>query len=130
MSLGNRLKFLRESAKLTREELASKLSVPVIDKGHVTGYRNITSLTLYNIETDKNRPSYDIVLGLSKFFQVSCDYLLKGDVGSCGTTTVSTLVKTYDTFLEEFKAFCKDPNIPDDRKESVLRIAISLFRNK
>lgn len=62
MSFGKILKNLRQENDLTQEELAKKIN---------TARSNIA-----NYENDKNMPSIDILEKISKFFDVSIDYLL------------------------------------------------------
>lgn len=62
MSFGKILKNLRQENDLTQEELAKKIN---------TARSNIA-----NYENDKNMPSIDILEKISKFFDVTIDYLL------------------------------------------------------
>ncbi|WP_433958886.1 helix-turn-helix domain-containing protein [Cytobacillus horneckiae] len=63
--LGDRLKILRSERKLTQEELASKIGV--------------TRGTYAHYEINKRQPDYDTLIKLADFFEVSTDYLLKGE---------------------------------------------------
>ena len=63
--LGVRLKALRQRKKLTQAELADLLSVT---KSVISAYEN-----------DLRMPSYDILIHISKIFDVSTDYLLCND---------------------------------------------------
>jgi len=62
MTLGEKIKELRESKNLTQMELAKILSI-----GHST-------LACY--ETNKRQVPYGTLKAISKFFDVSTDYLL------------------------------------------------------
>jgi transcriptional regulator with XRE-family HTH domain len=56
------LKQLRQKHNLTQSELANILG--------------LKPTAISNYESDRNEPSYDKLIALSKFFDVSCDYLL------------------------------------------------------
>lgn len=62
--LGDRLKVLRASRKLTQEELAEKIGV--------------TRGTYAPNEINKRQPDYDTLVKIAKFFDVSTDYLISG----------------------------------------------------
>lgn len=57
-----RLKDLREDNDLTQEELSKKL--------------NITRSALSNYEVGSREPSYDLLIKIADYFNVSLDYLL------------------------------------------------------
>ncbi len=57
-----RLKQLRLKNKLTQSELADILGVK--------------PTAISNYESERNEPSFDKLIALSKYFDVSCDYLL------------------------------------------------------
>jgi len=57
-----RLKQLRLKNKLTQGELADILG--------------IKPTAISNYESERNEPSFDKLISLSKYFDVSCDYLL------------------------------------------------------
>ena len=57
-----RLKQLRLKNKLTQGELADILG--------------IKPTAISNYESERNEPSFDKLIALSKYFDVSCDYLL------------------------------------------------------
>lgn len=60
--LKNRLKILRESKKLTQQELADKL--------------NLSRVRYNNYETGKRNPDYEVLQLIADFYDVSIDYLL------------------------------------------------------
>lgn len=62
MSLGEKIKALRESQKLNREELAKKL--------------NISYWALSKYETNEREPDYKTLVLIADYFKVSTDYLL------------------------------------------------------
>lgn len=57
-----RLKQLRQNHKLTQSELAAILG--------------LKPTAISNYESKRNEPSFDKLIALSKYFDVSCDYLL------------------------------------------------------
>lgn len=62
MKFNVRLKQLRQKNKLTQGELASMLG--------------LKPTAISNYESERNEPSFDKLISLSKYFDVSCDYLL------------------------------------------------------
>jgi len=62
MNFNVRLKQLRQKNKLTQSELADILG--------------LKPTAISNYESQRNEPSFDKLLALSKYFDVSCDYLL------------------------------------------------------
>ena len=62
MNFNVRLKQLRQKNKLTQSELADILG--------------IKPTAISNYESKRNEPSFDKLIALSKYFDVSCDYLL------------------------------------------------------
>lgn len=62
MNFNVRLKQMRQKNKLTQSELADILS--------------LKPTAISNYESKRNEPSFDKLIALSKYFDVSCDYLL------------------------------------------------------
>lgn len=62
MNFNVRLKQLRQKNKLTQSELADILG--------------LKPTAISNYESQRNEPSFDKLIALSKYFDVSCDYLL------------------------------------------------------
>lgn len=62
MKFNVRLKQLRQKNKLTQGELADILG--------------LKPTAISNYESERNEPSFDKLIFLSKYFDVSCDYLL------------------------------------------------------
>lgn len=62
VDFGNRLKTLRLREKMTQEQLAHKLG---LTKSVISAY-----------ETSLRQPSYDVLIHISKIYNVSTDYLL------------------------------------------------------
>ena len=65
VEFGRRIKELRTDKGITQEELASEL--------------NISHEHMNKIERGRNGCSIDLLLDLSAYFEVSTDYLLKGE---------------------------------------------------
>lgn len=62
MNFNARLKQLRQKHKLTQSELAEILG--------------LKPTAVSNYESRRNEPSFEKLIALSKYFDVSCDYLL------------------------------------------------------
>ena len=62
MNFNQRLKQLRQRRKLTQSELADILG--------------LKPTAISNYESKRNEPSFDKLIALSQYFDVSCDYLL------------------------------------------------------
>lgn len=62
MEFNTRLKQLRLDNNLTQRDLANMLGVK--------------PTAISNYESQRNEPSFDKLIALSKYFEVSCDYLL------------------------------------------------------
>lgn len=62
MNFNTRLKQLRQKNKLTQSELA--------------GILGLKPTAISNYESNRNEPSFEKLIALSKYFDVSCDYLL------------------------------------------------------
>ena len=62
MGFNVRLKHLRQQYKLTQGDLANILG--------------LKSTAISNYESKRNEPSFDKLILLSEYFDVSCDYLL------------------------------------------------------
>ena len=64
VDVGKRIKELRESREMTQEELAAEIDV---SPRHIS-----------KVENGKGRFSYENVIAASRYFGVSCDYILCG----------------------------------------------------
>lgn len=62
VDFGNRLRTLRLKANMTQGQLAKKL--------------NLTKSVISAYETDLRLPSYDVLIGIAKIYNVSTDFLL------------------------------------------------------
>ena len=76
VDFGNRLRTLRLKANMTQGQLAKKL--------------NLTKSVISAYETDLRLPSYDVLIGIAKIYNVSTDFLLglerKQDMDLSGLT--------------------------------------------
>lgn len=63
--LGEKIKSLRVSRKMTQSELAEKL--------------NVTKSTISSYENDSRQPSYEVLIKISSLFNVTIDSLLMGE---------------------------------------------------
>ena len=66
MELGKQIKFYRQEAHLSQEELANRVYV--------------SRQTISNWENDKSYPDVNSLVLLSEIFQISLDNLIKGDI--------------------------------------------------
>ena len=80
MSLGKNIKALRESKNIKQEDLANILGV------------SIQSISRW--ENEQNYPDISILPSISKYFNVTTDYLLDIERGS----NMAKLLKTIETF--------------------------------
>ena len=95
--IAQRLKTLRESARLSQAKMAQELGImqPLIAK----------------YETAVNIPSYPILLKYADYFDVSCDYLLgraENPQGKLYSYNPKSL--TNNPQMKEFVEMCFDPN--------------------
>lgn len=65
MSFGERLKKLREEKDLTQTQLAEILNIP--------------NQSISNYERDYRKPDYETLSIIADYFNVSTDYLIKGN---------------------------------------------------
>lgn len=65
MEIGERIKHLREESKITQAELAKEIGV---SPGNVGDW-----------ERGRAKPGFDASLALSRFFQISVDWLMTGE---------------------------------------------------
>lgn len=95
--IAQRLKTLRESARLSQAKMAQELGImqPLIAK----------------YETAVNIPSYPVLLKYADYFDVSCDYLL-GRADNPQGKLYSYIPKslTNNPQMKEFVEMCFDPN--------------------
>lgn len=79
MELGKQIKYYREEAKISQEELGNRVFV--------------SRQTISNWENDKSYPDVNSLVLLSEVFQISLDKLIKGDIGIMKTVIKEEIVK-------------------------------------
>ncbi|WP_339198476.1 helix-turn-helix transcriptional regulator [Paenibacillus sp. FSL P4-0176] len=78
-TIGKRVRFLRDQKCKTVSEVINGVKIPLYDEnGEEYGCKTLTKGTIGNLENDRNKPSIDLVIALSNYFDVSTDWLLKG----------------------------------------------------
>lgn len=95
VDIGNKIKELRVSQKITQNELATRLGVT---KSAISSYENGSRL-----------PSYDILIKISRIFKVSTDYLLGCVDEKAQTVSVSGLtenqIAAVKSYIHTFRAY-------------------------
>lgn len=85
MNFPLRLRFLREKANLSREELARQL--------------NITYWALSKYESGKRQPDLTTLVKIADFFKVSTDWLLcRTDISDFSTNAKTTVLSRDSSF--------------------------------
>ncbi|QCH27958.1 helix-turn-helix domain-containing protein [Clostridium tyrobutyricum] len=87
MSLGQRIKHLREELDLTQEELGKIL--------------NVSKPTISRYEADTNEPNTETLKTIAKYFNVSTDYLLEN----------TNIKNTYSSADKISESVCEDPEL-------------------
>lgn len=109
--LGEKIKFLRQKARYTQDELADRLSV---SKASVSAY-----------ERNLRQPSLDVIISLARIFNVSTDYLLTGKsniiIEVSGLTdeqrqSVYEMANLYKTF-NRYETYMEKHNLLKDLSE-------------
>lgn len=95
MSLGKRLKKLRDEQNLQATEIAKMLNIA---KSTYSGYEN-----------DKSKPDYETLTQLAKYYSVSVDYLLGNTYVRNHTETLAfhTTEDLTEEELEQIKQYIK-----------------------
>lgn len=94
-TLGKRIKYLRETNRISQIEFAKKIGV--------------SNAVLSRYESGDRRPDYDTLQLIADFFEVSTDYLL-------GRTDIPTH-STEDQDEADFHAFANSPELQEFYKE-------------
>lgn len=78
-TIGKRVRFLRNQKCKTVNEVVNGVKIPLLNEnGEEYGCKTLTKGTIGNLENDRNKPSVDLVVALSDYFNVSTDWILKG----------------------------------------------------
>lgn len=127
MEFGDRLKLLREETGLSREDLAISL--------------NITYSALSKYETNSRFPDKDTLKKISKYFNVSLDYLM-GLTETRNpyenehletTSEATTRIKTLDDDLIDLMikyGIVKDRNNVNEKHYQLIKSAIEIFKDE
>lgn len=86
MTLGERIAYLRDRRGLSQAALAKKL--------------NVGASTLGMWETNRRKPSPEIIVQLADFFGVTTDYLLGRPAPDDGLTVAAHLADDYESLPE------------------------------
>lgn len=97
MSFGQKFKQLREERGLTQTDVAKAIGV---DKSYASSWEN-----------NRSKPSLDNAIALSKFFQVSLDYLMFDNVPREGVEAIND--------IELYEYFRKAERLPEEMKQAV-----------
>lgn len=106
--LGEKIKSLRVSRKMTQSELAEKL--------------NVTKSTISSYENDSRQPSYEVLIKISSLFNVTIDSLLMGERNGIYLDVHNLNQYQIKVILDLLNVFTMD-NIPKpviDNKEEVI----------
>lgn len=94
MKFSSTLKALREEKHITQEELASYLG---ITRSAVAGY-----------ETKGKQPDFERLILIAEFFNVTIDYLIRGN--ECSSVSVATGITNENelTLLNSYRSLSKE----------------------
>lgn len=87
MAIGEKIKELRLEKELLQKELAQKI--------------HVAANTLSQFESEKANPSYEVLIALADFFEVSTDYLLgrEDDFGNVSIQNVTPILSAEEQHL-------------------------------
>lgn len=109
MNFGNRLKMLRNITSVTQKELAQAIDV---ERATIAGY-----------ETRDSEPNYEKLIRISKYFNVSVDYLLGNDEIIKSTSYKLPIVKNNnETFQQTLEYVVVDEALKKDRDLLAIKI--------
>lgn len=101
-----RLKELRIRNNVTQKQVAEAL--------------NLSTIAIQNYENNRRKPTYDILIALADYFEVSLDYLVGRDDTSLEVDTM--------TFSEGLKRFRKDFKLTQKQVANGIDVAESLYQ--
>jgi transcriptional regulator with XRE-family HTH domain len=100
-TLGERIKHLRIQKGLSMDGLRSALAIPMQEEDEeLIAFVKISTATISNLENNKHKPTSDIVVALSRFFKVSCDWILTGKEFSYGQISEETRKEAEEATLK------------------------------
>ncbi|PYY28372.1 helix-turn-helix domain-containing protein [Paenibacillus illinoisensis] len=78
-TIGERIRFLRNKDGLSMDQLADRIKLPIIKSGEeLSTTKSVTSATISNAENNKHSPSLELIIALSRYFDVTLDWLVLG----------------------------------------------------
>ncbi|MEC1824053.1 helix-turn-helix transcriptional regulator [Bacillus paralicheniformis] len=111
--LGDRLRELRESRKLTQDQLAEVLG---ISRGTYAHY-----------EINKRKPDYDMLIKIADYYNVSTDYLLRGvdqkEQDNSLTEEAKKILNDPKTFIA-----ARDGEVTDEIVQAALEIIVEQLK--
>lgn len=118
MTLGSRIRYLREKNNISQKELAAKLS--------------IGNSTLSQYESDTRVPSDEIKIAIADYFDVSIDYLLGRSSHPNKNLSKTQTNKLEEEFPEGISILYRaNKNLTPAQKEVMLRmIKATFFENE
>jgi len=99
-NIGEKIKELRASKKLTQAKLAKRL--------------HVSASTISSYEVGDRQPSYDIIVRISRFFNVTTDYLL--GVSAQDMVDVSGLSSSQLNIVRELVIEFKNKNAGEQKE--------------
>lgn len=116
VTIGNRIKFLREKEGLSQKEFAKKM--------------NISRSTASMYESGKNIPPDDIKIIMAKYFGVSLDYLmgLTSDPTPSReiTTDFANILEEMDFVLENTPSLMLHGDVMDEETKELLQASLKM----
>jgi len=106
-TLGKRIQELRKEAGLTQQELAKKI--------------NISHPQIVRYEIKNVQPPADVLKRIADVFGVSIDFVVNGDTNEKAQQTLKD--------AELIKQFQKIEQLPEEEKNTVLKVITALIRD-
>lgn len=127
MSLGQRIKNLRDELDLTQEDLGKVL--------------NVSKPTISRYEADTNEPNTDTLKKLAEYFNVSLDYLMgltniRNPYKNENIETVSERLEQYKTLKDDLielmirQGIIKDKSSVNEKHLEFIEYAIETYKNE
>ncbi len=114
-TIGQRIKFLRESLNLSQQEVADKTG---ISRGNISNY-----------EKDRVSPAADTIIALCAYFDISSDWLLTGRERGTNGNNVENIVDALESKGSYIKVSGEEGqiirmyrNFPAEDKEFVINM--------
>lgn len=107
MAFSDRLKFLRKQHKITQEQLAKII--------------NVERSSIGKYESSNTIPSIETLIKISKYFNISIDYLLENNVNDTKTLVKNDLSEQEKTLLETFR------NTTEFGRQRIIQSALNVY---